>query len=477
MTLKVKSVLLVGLFVFMALMPVMAQGYKINVEIGGFKDTSAILGYYFNNKMLVSDTIRLNAKGQGVFTGDKPLAQGVYLLYMPDKTYFDFLVTADQTFAIKTQSPDFLKSLVITGADESQKFLANQKFMSEKQKTAQTLVAQKEKSKDKSDSAAIYQKQIDQLGLDVKNHWQKTIAENPGTFLASFLNAVQDIDIPEPNVPANTANRDSVVQSKKYYYFKNHYFDNMDLTDDRLLRTPFFVQKVDNYFTKTIVQIPDTIAKESIAFIEKCRPNHEMFKFWIQYLFNMGAESKMMGMDAVVVAIGEKYYLSGEADWADEAFLKNLRERVTKIKPNLLGLKAHDLKLESPHGEHFRLSEVQAPYTIVAFWETSCGHCKKEIPDLYKKVYSVYRSKGVKVFAVYTQVDKTEWTEFLEANSLLDWINVYDPYQQSGFRDYYDIYSTPVIYILDKEKKIVAKRIAVNDIPGFFDHEIKQGRL
>ncbi|MFT3738020.1 MAG: redoxin domain-containing protein [Breznakibacter sp.] len=313
--------------------------------------------------------------------------------------------------------------------------------------------------------------------MKVKQQWNKTILENPKTFLATFLRAVQDIDIPEPNVAPDVAKHDSVVQTRKYYYFKDHYFDHMDLTDDRLLRTPFFVQKVDNYFTKTIFQVPDTIANEAIKFIEKCRPNPEMFKFMVQYLFNMGAESKMMGMDAMVVALGEKYYLSGEAQWADEEFLKNLRERIAKIKPNLLGIKAHDLKLQSPSGEFFRLSEVNAPYTVLAFWEPSCGHCKKEIPELHEKVYNVYRSKGVKVFAVYTQVDTEEWTKFIEEHNLADWINVYDQYQQSGFRNYYDIYSTPVIYILDRQKKIVAKRIGVADIPGFFDHEIKNGRL
>jgi hypothetical protein len=31
-------------------------------------------------------------------------------------------------------------------------------------------------------------------------------------------------------------------------------------------------------------------------------------------------------------------------------------------------------------------------------------------------------------------------------------------------KDKYDIYSTPVIYILDKDKKIKAKRIDVNQI-------------
>jgi hypothetical protein len=46
----------------------------------------------------------------------------------------------------------------------------------------------------------------------------------------------------------------------------------------------------------------------------------------------------------------------------------------------------------------------------------------------------------------------------------LDWINVYDGVHYNNLKDKYDIYSTPVIYILDKDKKIKAKRIDVDQI-------------
>ena len=49
------------------------------------------------------------------------------------------------------------------------------------------------------------------------------------------------------------------------------------------------------------------------------------------------------------------------------------------------------------------------------------------------------------------------------------WINVWDPYRKSRFADTYDIYSTPVIYLLDKDHKIVVKRLGVEALPDILD--------
>ncbi|MBN2743713.1 MAG: AhpC/TSA family protein [Marinilabiliaceae bacterium] len=474
-----KQMLLSGLVLFLALMNLGAQGYKIQVEIGGVKDTSVILGYYAQSKMYVSDTIQVDSRGRGVFTGEKPLPQGMYLVYLPNQTYFDFLVGSDQQFAMKTHEPDYVKNLVITGADESERFLSYQRLLMDRQTEAKELQQKLEALKEQPDSSKFLQERLQQMGNDVKDLSDRLIQENPKTMLALFLTGLKAVEVPEFTVEDSVVNKDSVLQHRRYYYYKHHYFDHLDLTDDRLIRTPYFHGKLENYLTKTVIQHPDTLTAAAIGVIEKARPNAEMFRYMVQYFFNYANDSKMMGMDAMLVALGEKYYLSGDATWADEEFLTKLKDRVVKIKPNLLGLKAHDMKLESLNGEFFRLSEISAPYTILAFWEPSCGHCKKEIPALFKDVFEKYKDKGIKVMAVYTQIDTKEWHEFVEANHLegFGWYNVFDRYQQSGFRDHYDIFSTPVIYILDRDKKIVAKRIGVENIPGFFDHEISQGRL
>ena len=201
-----------------------------------------------------------------------------------------------------------------------------------------------------------------------------------------------------------------------------------------------------------------------------------MFKYTCSHIFNMFDTSRIMGYDAVMVAIAEEWYLSGKADWVDSTFLKKAAERVEKITPNKIGSIAYNLqRMQSADEKYYTLHDISANYTILIFYEPSCGHCKKEVPKLRDLLLDSLKNMGVKVFAVYTQYDKKEWTDFIQKDSLEieGWYNVWDgPYPHSKFRDYYDIYSTPAVFILDKDKKIIAKRLAVDSIKGFIEkHE------
>ncbi len=62
---------------------------------------------------------------------------------------------------------------------------------------------------------------------------------------------------------------------------------------------------------------------------------------------------------------------------------------------------------------------------------------------------------------------RDKWLNFIQERKLYDWINVYDLYHLSKYRDLYDISSTPVIYLLDEKKEIIAKRIGHDNIKDF----------
>ncbi|MGQ1787204.1 redoxin domain-containing protein [Saccharicrinis sp. GN24d3] len=448
----------------------MAQGYKIDVSVKGWQDTTLILGHYFNKKMLVNDTIYIDSKGSGTFSGKDRLPGGVYIIYMPDQKYFDIIVDDEQHFSIIADKENPVQSLEVNGNKQERAFNDYQKFIFNKQEKANE-IQEKLKNKDQYSKEQVdaWKKKLGVLSTEVNSYWDKILDKHKGTFLASFIKAMREIEVPdfkELNEP------DSIIQVKRYQYYKHHYFDNFDMKDDRLMRTPFFTGKLENFFSKTVLQIPDSLVKESVRIIEMAEGNKEMEKYLIQFTFNYANDSKLMGMDAAMVQLGEKYYLSGIADWVDEEFIEKLEDRITKLKPNLIGNQAPDLKMVSLNNQYFRLSEVYAPLTVLVFWEPDCGHCKKEIPKLKEVVWDKYQDIGVKIFAVFTQHETEKWSEFIAEHQLEEWINVYDPYHQSNFRNLYDIYSTPAIYILDENKKIIGKRIGAEQVPGFIDHHL-----
>lgn len=449
-----------------------SQGHKIEVSISNHNDTSLILGYHFNKQMLVEDTAYINSKGTYIFENNTPLKQGMYVIYINSEKLFDVLIGVDQKLTINIDANELIPSLKIDGSKESSAFLDYQKFIQDKQAEAKGLQSKLKGETLPESEKELLKKQLQGMGKDVQNKAEQLIQAHPKSFLSVFLKGLQEIQVPEMKAPHTSANKDSIIQQKRFRYYKTHYFDNIDFKDERLLRTPYFANKIERYLTQTLV-IPDSIINGIDQMINMADGNKEVQDYLIKFLFNWANESKVMGMDGVMVHVGEKYYLSGRADWASEEFITKLRERVDKLKPNLIGKTAPDFKMESITGEVFRLSEIDATFTILIFWEPECGHCEKEVPKLYNEVWHKYADKGVKIVAIYTQHKREPWQQFIEENTLDEWINLYDPYNQSGFRNNYDIYSTPVIYILDKNKQIKAKRIAAEQIPGFLDHYLK----
>jgi hypothetical protein len=68
--------------------------------------------------------------------------------------------------------------------------------------------------------------------------------------------------------------------------------------------------------------------------------------------------------------------------------------------------------------------------------------------------------------------NKEEWGEFLEKHQLFDWINVWDEHHVSRFKILYDARKTPGLYLLDENKKIIAKKMTVEQVKKFLELEL-----
>lgn len=442
-----------------------AQAYKIDINWIGLQDTSLYLAHYFDSKIYVNDTITLDSKGNGTFAGDDELKQGLYVLYLNENSYLDILIGKDQKFSVKIDNSDPLSSLEITGAEESIRFRNYQQFLGTEQKRQKAY-------NDSLNSANEEQKKIldeklNQLDHEFDEYFAKEISFDHSSMFHLFLNAVRKFEIPEPPFDKTTPSYDSLAWFYNYNYKRDHYLDGIDFSDERILYTPLLRQKLETYFNKIILQIPDSIIKQSHVFLEKAEGNELMFQYLSQFLLNNSQQSKIMGMDAVFVDIAETVYLSGKATWADSTTMKRVKEEVFLTKPNLLGKKAPELIMESNSGEIESLHQLQAKYTILIFWEPNCGHCKKEVPAIYNDVFLPFMNNDIQVFAVNINDDKSEWDKFIEEHELAGWIHVWDPSNSTGFRYRYNVKSTPLVYLLDKDKKIIAKRIDSKGLSQF----------
>ena len=459
---------------------VTAQGYEIRVKVNGLADTTVILGHYLNKSMYPDDTARLDDKGAGMFRGKKQLPGGMYLLYLPNSRYFELVMGEDQEFSITVDTTEFLNTMEIKGSEENQVFLDFQKYMFALRNQADSITLNLKAEKDPVIREKLTEK-LKKINADRILRIEKTSKEHSGLFVSDFLRATLDVSVPDPPRDDQGRITDSTWQ---YYYYRRHYFDNFNIADPRLLRTPLYEDKIMTYLTRVVPQIPDTLIRHVDYFIEKTKADSNLFRFMLITLFNHYGKSNIMGMDAVQVHIADKYYIH-DSWWSDEKFITDLKSRVEKARPLLIGKIAPDAQLMLVPPEHFKstvadtalrkfphvgtqitLQQVKAKYLVLLFWEADCGHCKTVVPELYGVYEKSLRSLDVKVLAVSTlfgEDGKAKWVDFVNEHGLYGWLNCWNPYSYD-FKLKYDIITTPQIYILDENKKIIAKKIGPEQV-------------
>ena len=135
---------------------------------------------------------------------------------------------------------------------------------------------------------------------------------------------------------------------------------------------------------------------------------------------------------------------------------------------NLLGMKAAELPMIDTLGKNFSLYDIKAPYTVLCFWDPTCGHCQQEVPKVDSIFQNKWKGEGIKLIGIMTDGGKENWLKYIREHKLAGWQHIYQTDEtkdaiykanKPGYRQLYDIYQTPMIYVLDKDKNILAKKL------------------
>lgn len=457
------------------------QGYNIKLTVEKMPGKKVILANYLEGKVYAVDTAYLNNQGVGYFKNDhKRLGSGMYLLMYSPSNYFDLIIGSNQNFSIWSDTTDILKTIRFEDSPENTAFLGFQRFMMEQNQKTKKIREEYEKDPNKNSEEAkkAYSGRFEAADKEVRTYIRNLTQQYPKSALATFANFTLSPEIPDfsKEIPENAKDRDMEIRRRTWQYSKQHYWDYTDFTDSTLIRTPIFKNKLDDYFKNMVFVHPDSLYHACVEILEKSRSSKAMFRYLMNYCLVYTFDNKIMGMDESFVKLGQRYYMSGIVDWLDQEQLKKITDEVIKRQYNLLHHKALDLKLPSLEGNWVSLYETEAPYILLIFWEPNCGHCKKQIPLAKKEIFDRFASHGLKVFAVNTHSDQKAWEDFVAKNELFDFINCWDPKKQSNYWTIYNVFSTPVMYILDKDKKIIAKNLAVDQMVDLLKKEYqKQG--
>ena len=459
--------ILIAILIFFGANILSAQEYSIYGKIEGLEDGEVLLGYYYGDKQFVKDTVVSN-HGFFHFESDEDLNKGMYFILLPDKQFFQIIINESLHFSFESSMQDIIGSMKFKGSEENQLFYNYQQFTQQKTTEAKPINEELMELEKDSKKYKKLKKELDIISKEVINFKLDYMEKYPNKFFKQLLKATERIEIPEAPIL-----EDGSVDNKfQYNYFKSHYWDNFDLSDDRMIYTPLFHDKMEKYILEYTPQIPDSINHSLDVLINKVRPSKELFKYVISWSTQYFESSKIMGQDAVFVHLVFTYFVTRQVPWVDEVQLTNIIDKAMRISPNLIGTIAPFLKIPDDKGIERDLHDLTGPYTVLFFYDPDCGHCKTETPKV-KEVVEKYAEEGVKVFAVCTEFDEEMWKEFIKKQEVEDWINVIDLENKSNFRGKYNIMGTPRLYVLDKNKKIIAKQINSEALAKILENEFK----
>jgi len=454
-------------------------GHRIKVTVDGLKDTTCYLAGYYGKKQYYKDTSAFNSKGVCIFEGKDKLDGGIYSVIIPGNKYFEFIVN-EQKFELHTDTINMVEHMKVKGSLENKLFYDHFKLVSSLQKEAGTLKTSLKRLKEKEDSVKgstkdsikITNDQLRKVNRQVEDYKLGIIADHPNTLLATIFKAMKDPDIPDPPKDEDGNIIDSLFQ---YKYLKQHFWDNVDFANGDILRTPIYHTRMLRYIEKMTPQIPDSINAAADILLEKAKANDDIFRYTLSKIIYLYETSKIMGMDAVFVHLAEKYYMTNQAFWVDSVQLFKISDRVRSIKPTLIGKQAPPIyHMKDRAGNLIPLYSIDADFTVLVFWDPDCGHCKKEMPKLIE-IYNKFKDQGVKFYSVCTELERDKWIKFIDEYEF-GWINVADFELRSPFRELYDISSTPKVFVLDKNKKIIAKKIGHEQLDEILERKLKQNK-
>jgi thiol-disulfide isomerase/thioredoxin len=446
--------------------------HKIDIQIKGIKDTVCYLGNYFftetNGRIYIQDTARVDHEGRMSFNKNNFLQQGLYIVTVPTRAaYFELLITDQQVFSIETDTTDLVGNMKVGGSTEN--LLFNQ-FRKEMNGRYQKMVGIDKTRKGPDDKAV--NEQIKTMQAGITDFQQKFFKDNAQTFVVKFIKSTQDPTLPEAMKYPKTA-KDTI---ETFNYYKNHFLDNLDLTDERLLRTPYLGKRLQGYMNFGGADI-DTLSKLADNVIAKTeKAPKEMRKAIIYYLTNLyesGDEKKMrlMGTEGVFVHMGKKYYIGQPALW-DTSTTRRFKERIATLEQVLIGKTIHNMQpTDSLTKDIMPLYDVKSKYTVLFIFDPDCGHCQETAPKLVEWHNKTSKYKDlVKVYAVSAERGEVKfkaWKKFLNTYAKGNkFINGFDSKVRIDFRNWYDTITYPAMFILDKDKKIVGRGIGLEDFDG-----------
>lgn len=441
------------LFALLLLIPfsVNAQFTVTGKVADHFLKSVYLLSYYGERTFLI-DSVKTDASGRFTVSLPETTPPGLYRVSFGKSGFVDLIVNREKvSFTTDIRALD--DSLKILESVENRLYYDFVRWDREAQERLELLQPVLDYYPVRNEYYALTATEYEGIQRESARRSEVIRNDHPGSYAFRLIQLYGT-----PFLPA------SLGRDERMAYLKQHYFDQTDFSDTSLLRSPAFANKAISYLALYSnnrlqqKQLEAEFIKAVTVILSAASANAEAYRFLLDYL--IGGFDKYHFED-VITYMAENFSDPSSCENADKK--SALQKKLETYKKIATGKPAPDFTLPDAKGVPVILSVLQSEYTLLIFFSSECSHCAEMLPKV-KELYDHQKPKRLEIVAASLDTERASWLAFIREGKF-GWINVCD---LKGFdspaADLYNIYATPTMFLLNKDKTILAKPISFREL-------------
>lgn len=438
------------------------QASNIHFAISGLNSPYVMVGYFFGGKAYKLDSIGTQGKETFDFRKES-LNPGLYFCADVHGKLLDFIVPANPfscNISGNMARPDSFYSKDSPENEAYFRFEQNRKSLENRIDTKKTVLNMMAKAS-KNDSSLVIpvQKDLDALFLEMDSMVMDYVQQHPDHLYARMLRAAHPADPPAgiPQLLKNGAENPAFIA-----WQSNHYWDNTDFREEVLLRNNFWQVYFDNFYARFVASQADSIIRATDQILAKMPRNGAFYRFTVMRIAQYYEMNDIPGSDRIFVHIADKYLAKDNTPWLDQATLERIAYRADVNRSNLTGSMAVNFTMQDETGKDVELYQIKAPLTLLIFYSPLCSHCMELMPKIYQ-TWLDFSPTGIAALAITTDEQVDYWKKFVNQQNW-QWYDVCNTKVMEQLDKQYNVSNLPLIYLLDKNKIILAKRVKPSEL-------------
>lgn len=246
-------------------------------------------------------------------------------------------------------------------------------------------------------------------------------------------------------------------------FTQNHRFwDGIENFDGPTDDNPLLAAQIDYYFDKMVAPLPDSIELEISRLISKTENNKDLRDFILWHLLHKYQHPDYMTQDQVFVFLYDEYFSQLEIKDLYDNNLALIHEKAERLRRLALFCPAPEISIEG-----IGLQSIESEYTVLFFYDHDCDVCRQEMQVL-DSICAVHPE--IMVLAIDMNIDSlggfvVSSQEKGDLKSPIQHRRIANPSELLSLSDAYDIETMPLLYVLDRDKRILAKKLQACQIP------------